>query len=46
MQSKSKTKTIHPNDAKGVRNYKGLKHAEEDTQNNLHFEKLISRTFR
>lgn len=43
MQGKSKAEIKRTNDVKGARNYKSFKHAEEDTQKNLQFEKLISR---
>ena len=41
MQSKSKTKTRLPRDARGLRKYKDLKQPESDTNKQLQFEKLI-----
>jgi len=42
MQSKSKTTTPLPIDARGLRKYKDLKQPESDTNKQLQFEKLIS----
>jgi len=42
MQSKSKTKTLHPSNARGLRKYKDHKKPDSDINKQLHFEKLIS----
>ena len=43
MQSKSKTKTRFPSDAKGSPKYKDLKQPERDINKQLQFQKLISK---